>query len=78
MNSIAFIRPFKPEEGAEEEKEYNMADIEDDEAPPALVDVSEQPISSTPTTTLDTPEQNRVPITLVTGMYHGIEWIKMY
>ena len=47
-----------------------MADIEDDDAPPALVDVSEQPISSTPTTTLDTPEQNRVPITLVTGMCH--------
>lgn len=44
-----------------------MADIEDDDTPPALVDVSEQPISSTPTTTLDTPEQNRVPITLVTG-----------
>lgn len=44
-----------------------MADIEDDEAPPELVDVSEQPISSTPTTTLDTPAQNRVPITLVTG-----------
>lgn len=45
-----------------------MADIEDDEAPPELVDVSEQPISSTPTTTLDKPAQNRVPITLVTGM----------
>lgn len=45
-----------------------MADIEDDEAPPELVDVSEQPISSTPTTTLDTPAQNRVPITLVTGI----------
>lgn len=47
-----------------------MADIEDDDTPPALVDVSEQPILSTPTTTLDTPEQNRVPITLVTGMCH--------
>ena len=45
-----------------------MADIEDDDAPPALVDVSENPISSTPTTTTDTPAQSRVPITLVTGI----------
>lgn len=45
-----------------------MADIEDDDVPPALVDISENPISSTPTTTTDTPAQSRVPITLVTGI----------
>ncbi|KAH2966603.1 hypothetical protein KXV49_001390 [Aspergillus fumigatus] len=47
--------------------------IEDDDAPPELVDVSALPdseklnISTTPSTTLDTPAQDRVPITLVTG-----------
>lgn len=53
-----------------------MADIEDDDAPPALVDVSENPISSTPTTTTDTPAQSRVPITLVTGIQAPDIWIK--
>lgn len=48
--------------------------IEDDDAPPDLVDVStlpalEKPRSSIPTAAaVDTPPQNRVPITLVTGM----------
>ncbi|GFF40906.1 COBW domain-containing protein 1 [Aspergillus udagawae] len=47
--------------------------IDDDDAPPELVDVSALPdsekpnISTTPSTTLDTPAQDRVPITLVTG-----------
>ncbi|GAQ06584.1 COBW domain-containing protein 1 [Aspergillus lentulus] len=47
--------------------------IDDDDAPPELVDVSALPdsekpnISKTPSTTLDTPAQDRVPITLVTG-----------
>lgn len=53
-----------------------MADIEDDDAPPALVDVSENPISSTPTTTTDTPAQSRVPITLVTGIQAPEIWTK--
>jgi hypothetical protein len=53
-----------------------MADIEDDDAPPALVDVSENPISSTPTTTTDTPAQDRVPITLVTGIEAPNIWTK--
>lgn len=48
--------------------------IDDDDAPPELVDVSALPdsekpnISKTPSTTLDTPAQDRVPITLVTGI----------
>ncbi|GFG21820.1 COBW domain-containing protein 1 [Aspergillus udagawae] len=47
--------------------------IDDDDAPPELVDVSALPdsekpnISTTPSTTLDTSAQDRVPITLVTG-----------
>lgn len=53
-----------------------MADIEDDDAPPALVDVSDNPMSSTPTTTTDTPAQNRVPITLVTGIQAPDAWTK--
>lgn len=53
-----------------------MADIEDDDAPPALVDVSENPTSSTPTTTTDTPAQSRVPITLVTGIQAPEIWTK--
>ena len=53
-----------------------MAGIEDDDTPPALVDVSVNPISSTPTTTTDTPAQSRVPITLVTGIQTPDIWIK--
>lgn len=50
------------------------ANIDDDDAPPDLVDVSElsafeRPRSSIPAdAAVDTPPQNRVPITLVTGM----------
>ena len=53
----------------------NMADIEDDDAPPDLVDVSalpalEKPRSTIPTAAaVDTPPQSRVPITIVTGIY---------
>lgn len=42
--------------------------MEDDDAPPELVDVSEQPLAAPSTTIQDTPVQKRVPITLVTGM----------
>lgn len=42
--------------------------MDDDEAPPELVDVSEQPVAAPSTTIQDTPVQQRVPITLVTGM----------
>ncbi|KAG2413260.1 hypothetical protein HFD88_002449 [Aspergillus terreus] len=48
-------------------------DLDDEDAPPELVDVSQLPdsenpnVSITPSTSLDTPAQNRVPITLVTG-----------
>ncbi|XHG02243.1 hypothetical protein AWENTII_005600 [Aspergillus wentii] len=46
--------------------------MDDDDAPPELIDVSmlpdsEKQSSTTPATTIDVPEQNRVPITLVTG-----------
>lgn len=49
-------------------------DLDDEDAPPELVDVSQLPDSEnpnvpvTPSTSLDTPAQNRVPITLVTGV----------
>lgn len=49
------------------------ANIDDDDAPPELVDAStlENPHSSIPTdAAVDTPPQDRVPITLVTGMSH--------
>ncbi|KAA8650676.1 CobW family GTP-binding protein [Aspergillus tanneri] len=48
-------------------------DMEDDEAPPELIDVSHLPeserpdTSMVPSTSLDVPAQDRVPITLVTG-----------
>jgi hypothetical protein len=48
--------------------------IDDDDAPPELVDVSALPdsekpnISTTPSTTLDTAAPDRVPITIVTGI----------
>ncbi|EAW14034.1 CobW family GTP-binding protein [Aspergillus clavatus NRRL 1] len=51
-----------------------MADfIDDEDGPPELIDASALPdsekldVSKTPSTTLDTPAQDRVPITLVTG-----------
>lgn len=47
------------------------ANIEDDDAPPDLVDAStmEKPHPSIPTAAaVDTPPQDRVPITLVTGI----------
>ncbi|PWY73556.1 cobW-domain-containing protein [Aspergillus heteromorphus CBS 117.55] len=43
-----------------------MIDIDDDDAPPQLVDVAQLP-DPAPSTSADTPPQNRVPITLVTG-----------
>ncbi|PYH90233.1 cobalamin synthesis protein, partial [Aspergillus ellipticus CBS 707.79] len=43
-----------------------MIDTDDDEAPPQLVDVAQLP-DAAPSTSADTPAQNRVPITLVTG-----------
>lgn len=45
--------------------------MDDEEAPPDLIDVSLLPDSEKPfvsTTIQDTPVQDRVPITLVTGM----------
>ncbi|KAL5361480.1 CobW/HypB/UreG, nucleotide-binding domain-containing protein [Aspergillus floccosus] len=48
-------------------------DLDDEDAPPELVDVSRLPdsenpnVSIPPSTSSDTPAQNRVPITLVTG-----------
>lgn len=49
-----------------------MSDIEDDEAPPALVDVSQLPDAEQQevanTSSADAPSESRVPITLVTGM----------
>lgn len=42
--------------------------MDDEDAPPELVDVSEQPFAAPSTTVQDTPVQQRVPITLVTGM----------
>jgi hypothetical protein len=51
-------------------------DLDDEDAPPELVDVSQLPdsenpnVSITPSTSLDTPAQNRVPITLVTGVFN--------
>lgn len=42
--------------------------MDDDDAPPQLVDISTAPDVAPPSTSLDTPPQNRVPITLVTGM----------
>lgn len=47
--------------------------MEDDDAPPELVDVSEQPLAAKSTTIQDTPVQQRVPITLVTGMARQVE-----
>ncbi|RAK93066.1 CobW domain protein [Aspergillus costaricaensis CBS 115574] len=41
--------------------------MDDDDAPPQLVDISTAPDVAPPSTSLDTPPQNRVPITLVTG-----------
>ena len=46
--------------------------MEDDDAPPQLVIVSEQPIPAPSTTIQDTPAQQRVPITLVTGIDHEV------
>lgn len=46
--------------------------MEDDDAPPQLVVVSEQPIPAPSTTIQDTPVQQRVPITLVTGIDHEV------
>lgn len=49
-----------------------MADREDDEAPPALVDLSQIPDAeqqdATNISSADAPPESRVPITLVTGM----------
>ena len=42
-----------------------MADIDDDEAPPALVDISQIPDAEQQEA--DAPSESRVPITLVTG-----------
>lgn len=45
--------------------------MDDEEAPPDLIDVSQLPDAEKPyvsTTIQDTPAQDRVPITLVTGM----------
>ncbi|GAB1191202.1 hypothetical protein APSETT444_000373 [Aspergillus pseudonomiae] len=42
-----------------------MADIDDDEAPPALVDVSQIPDAEQQEA--DAPSESRVPITLVTA-----------
>ncbi|KAE8377671.1 CobW/HypB/UreG, nucleotide-binding domain-containing protein [Aspergillus bertholletiae] len=45
-----------------------MADIDDDDAPPTLVDVSQLPDAETQEASSgDAPSQSRVPITLVTG-----------
>ncbi|EHA22813.1 hypothetical protein ASPNIDRAFT_175519, partial [Aspergillus niger ATCC 1015] len=41
--------------------------MDDDDAPPQLVDISTASDVAPPSTSLDTPPQNRVPITLVTG-----------
>lgn len=46
--------------------------MEDDDAPPQLVAVSEQPIPAPSTTIQDMPAQQRVPITLVTGIDHEV------
>jgi hypothetical protein len=42
--------------------------MDDDDAPPDLVDVSQLPESEIQTSEADLPPQQRVPITLVTGI----------
>lgn len=60
-----------------------MIDLEDEDAPPELIDVSELPESERPqpetaSTSSDVPAQDRVPITLVTGTDSSLSTVDVH